>query len=100
MFEVEHTRPRAVSLRVVVMPRAKRSPLRLPSGPTFASSGNGCTFTQIGGDKIVGSSSWPDAEGRRQERYQVLTIRDGKITDMQVCGSWRQAKRFAKRTLR
>jgi hypothetical protein len=57
-------------------------------------------FAQIGDDKIIGSSSWPDDEGRREERFQVLTIRDGKIADMQVCGSWRQAKRFAKRTAR
>jgi hypothetical protein len=27
-----------------------------------------------------------------------LTIRDGTIADMQVCGTWRQAKRFAKRS--
>jgi hypothetical protein len=57
------------------------------------------TFTQLG-DKIIGSSLWLDADGDRTERYQVLTIRDGKIADMQVCGTWRQAKRFAKRTLR
>jgi hypothetical protein len=56
-------------------------------------------FVQIGGDTIIGSSQWTDAEGRRQERYQVLTIRDGQIADMQVCGSRREAKRFAKRTL-
>jgi len=56
-------------------------------------------FVQIGADKIIGSSEWTDAEGRRQERYQVLTIRDGQIGDMQVCGSRREAKRFAKRTL-
>ena len=55
------------------------------------------TFTQITGDRIIGSSSWLDSEGRRQERYHVLTIRDDKIADMQVCGSWRQAKRFAGR---
>ena len=55
-------------------------------------------FAPIGHDKIIGSSEWNDAEGRRHERYQVLTIRDGQIADMQVCGSWRQAKRFAKRT--
>jgi hypothetical protein len=58
----------------------------------------GTRFTQIGGDKIIGSSRWVDAD-RRQERYHVLTVRDGLIADMQVCGSWRQAKRFANRTL-
>jgi len=58
----------------------------------------GPKFIHIG-DKIVGSSHWQDADGNRTERYQVLTIRDGRIADMQVCGTWRQAKRFAKRTL-
>ena len=52
---------------------------------------------QVGDDTIIGSSHWVDADGKRQERYQVLTIRDGKITDMQVCGSRRQAKRYADR---
>jgi hypothetical protein len=56
-------------------------------------------FTRFGDDTIVGSSSWMDADGRRHERWQVLTIRDGQIADMQVCGSWRQAKRFASRRL-
>ena len=55
------------------------------------------SFTQVGDDKIIGSTQWVDADGARERRYQVLTIRDGKITDMQVCGSWRQAKRFARR---
>ncbi len=55
-------------------------------------------FAQVSDDKIIGSSSWLDPSGQRQERYQVLTIRDGKIADMQVCGSRRQAKRFANRT--
>jgi hypothetical protein len=54
-------------------------------------------FAQIGDDKIIGSSAWTDAEGRRHERHQVLTIRDGRIADMQVCASWRQARRFANR---
>ena len=54
-------------------------------------------FVQIG-DRLIGSSSWLDAKGNRTERHQVLTIRDGKIADMQVCGTLREAKRFAKRT--
>ena len=53
-------------------------------------------LTEIGDDKIIGWSQWLDSEGRRHERFHVLTIRDGKIADMQVCGSWRQAKRFAR----
>jgi hypothetical protein len=54
-------------------------------------------FAPIGDDKIIGTSTWNDTQGRRHERYQVLTIRDGQIADMQVCGSRRQAKRFARR---
>jgi hypothetical protein len=57
------------------------------------------TFAQVAEDRIIGSSSWLEPDGRRQERHQVLTIRDGKIADMQVCASLRQAKRFANRTL-
>jgi len=51
-------------------------------------------FTQVG-NKIIGSTSWLAADGRRQERFQVLTVRDGKIVDMQGCASRRQAERFA-----
>ena len=54
------------------------------------------TFTEIG-DKLVGTTAWTDPQGTRHSRHAVLTIRDGKIADMQVCGSWRQAKRFANR---
>jgi hypothetical protein len=35
------------------------------------------------------------ADGIRHERYQVLTLRDGKIIDMQGCASRRAAERFA-----
>lgn len=53
-------------------------------------------FTQIG-DKIIGSTQWQGADGRRHERFQVLTIRDGKIIDMQGCASRREAERFVRR---
>lgn len=53
-------------------------------------------LVQVGEDTIIASSSWLDADGRRQERFQVLTIRDGKIADMQGFTSLRQAERFAK----
>lgn len=56
-------------------------------------------FTQIGEDKILGSADWFEEGMGRQERYVVLTVSGGKIADMQVCGSKRQAKRFAKRDL-
>lgn len=51
----------------------------------------------VGDDKIIGSTSWTVAGGTRQERYQVLTIREGKIVDMQGCSSRREAERFARR---
>jgi len=54
-------------------------------------------FSQIGDDTIIGSTTWLAADGRRHERYQVLTIRDGKIADVQGCTSRRQAERFARR---
>lgn len=53
-------------------------------------------FTQVGNDKIIGSTTWMGAGGRRQERFQVLTLRDGKIVDMQGCASRRAAERFAR----
>jgi hypothetical protein len=53
-------------------------------------------FTQIG-DKVIGSTTWLAADGTRRQRYQVLTLRDGKIVDMQGCSSRRQAERFARR---
>ena len=49
----------------------------------------------VGDDRIIGSTVWLDEDGKRIERYQVLTIRDGKIVDMQGCTSKRQAERFA-----
>jgi hypothetical protein len=55
------------------------------------------SFTPLGDDMIMGSSRWLDAEGARHRRTTVLTIRDGMIADMQVCGSRRQARRFARR---
>ena len=54
-------------------------------------------FTQVGDDTIIGSTQWLGDEGQRQERFQVLTLRDGKIVDMQGCASRRDAERFARR---
>jgi hypothetical protein len=54
-------------------------------------------FTQADDKTIIGSSHWLGADGTRHERYQVLTLRDGKIVDMQGCASRREAERFARR---
>jgi hypothetical protein len=54
-------------------------------------------FIRVGDDRIIGSTAWLNDDGRRVERYQVLTIRDGKIADMQGFASRRQAERFARR---
>jgi hypothetical protein len=40
---------------------------------------------------------WIGVDGRRQERFQVITFRDGKIIDMQGCTSLHAAERFARR---
>jgi ketosteroid isomerase-like protein len=53
-------------------------------------------FTQVGDDKIIGSSEWMGTDGRRHVRYQVLTFRGGKIVDMRGCASQREAERFAR----
>jgi hypothetical protein len=53
-------------------------------------------FTRVGDDMIIGATQWSGADGDRVERYQVLTVRDGKIVDMQGCTSRRQAERFAR----
>ena len=54
-------------------------------------------FTQVGDDKIISSTAWTGEGGHAQERFQVITVRDGKIVDMQGCSSRRQAERFARR---
>jgi hypothetical protein len=54
-------------------------------------------FTEVGDDKVIGSTVWRNERGDRVERYQVITFRDGKIVDMQGCASRREAKRFARR---
>lgn len=55
-------------------------------------------FTQTRNGKIVGSTHWEDAEGRRHERFQVITVGDdGKIADLQGFATRRSAERFARR---
>jgi ketosteroid isomerase-like protein len=66
----------------------KRGERRLEVQPEFA---------QVGDDKIIGSTQWTGADGIRHERFQVLTLRNGKIVDMQGCASRREAERFARR---
>jgi hypothetical protein len=54
-------------------------------------------FTIVGNDRIIGSTIWLDEDGKQIERFQVLTVRDGKIVDVQGCETRRQAERFAHR---
>jgi hypothetical protein len=53
-------------------------------------------FTRVGDNVIVGSAAWLGADGRRHERFQVITLRDGKIADMQGCRSRGEAERVAR----
>jgi hypothetical protein len=54
-------------------------------------------FERIDDETIIGSTQWAGADGRRHERYQVITLRDGKIAHMQGCETRRAAERFARR---
>ena len=54
-------------------------------------------FTEVGADKVIGSTVWRNERGDRIERYQVITFGNGKIVDMQGCSSRREAERFARR---
>jgi hypothetical protein len=54
-------------------------------------------FSRVGDDVIIGSTQWTSESGARQERFRVVTVRDGKIVDMQGCATRRQAERFASR---
>lgn len=53
-------------------------------------------FVQVG-DKIIGSAPWGAPGERRQDRFMVFTVRDGKIVDMQGFTARRDAERFAHR---
>ncbi len=53
------------------------------------------------GDRVVVGGSWTMEDGSRQTAgrfFQVLTVRDGRIVDMQGCTSRRAALRYAKRS--
>ena len=58
---------------------------------------DGPEFTEVGEDKIIGAATWLDDDGGRSKRYQVLTVKHGKIVDMQGFSSRRAAERFARR---
>jgi hypothetical protein len=53
-------------------------------------------FTQVG-DRIISSTVWRDEDGRDVERFQVLTVRDERIVDMQGFRTAREAERFVSR---
>ena len=52
-------------------------------------------FTKVGADRVVASALLLGDEPR--EHYSVLTIRGGKIVDMQGCTSKGEAERLARR---
>ena len=54
---------------------------------------------QVGDETVIGSFR-PQGDTTAPERYQVLTLRDGKIVDMQGCRSRREAERLARRRSR
>jgi hypothetical protein len=56
-------------------------------------------FRQVGTDTIIGSASWI-GDGGRQERFQVIMLREGKLVDMQGCKTMREAERYARRRRR
>jgi hypothetical protein len=55
-------------------------------------------LVMFGDDKVIGTTRWTNSEGVDIERYQVLTLREGKIVDIQGCRSRREAERFARRS--
>jgi hypothetical protein len=55
-------------------------------------------LVMFGENKVIGTTRWTDSEGADIERYQVLTLRDGKIVDIQGCRSRHEAERFARRS--
>jgi hypothetical protein len=65
--------------------------IKKQDGGTFAQP----VFTSVGEDRVIGRALWLGDEPG--ERYEVLTIRDGKIVDMQGCRTKREAERFARR---
>lgn len=56
------------------------------------------SLTRAGEDKVIGSAHWTGVDGVPTESNPVvITFRDGKIRDMQECGSQREAEQFASR---
>ena len=56
----------------------------------------GVDFVQVADDKVIGSAHWLDSQGRERDAFHVLTVREGKIVDMQGCRSRREAEHFAR----
>jgi hypothetical protein len=52
---------------------------------------------QVAEHKFIGSTHWVGAGGGHHERFQVITFRERKITDLQDCRSLREAEHFARR---
>jgi hypothetical protein len=56
------------------------------------------TFARVGDDKVIGTAQLRDGDGKLRGRNPVvITFRDGKIVDMQGCGSRLEAEQFPRR---
>jgi len=55
-------------------------------------------YARVGDDKVIGTAQLRDAEGRLRGRNPVvITVRDGKIVDMQGCATRVEAEQYARR---
>ena len=56
------------------------------------------TLARVGDDKVIGTAQLRDDDGKLRGRNPVvITIRDGKIVDMQGCATQGEAEQFARR---
>ena len=56
------------------------------------------SLVKVGDDKIIGAAHVTGDDGEpREGSAVVITFRDGRIVDMQDCGSQDEAERFARR---
>ena len=46
---------------------------------------------------MLATARWVDREGKPREFFQVVTVENGRIVDIQDCRDERTARRFAER---